>query len=78
MMREEKDEENRYFNWIAVIGLKNVCLTPISCCQIQISSFPERVEKLSLKGCDLYNITSDRTYLFKINLHMEHLTVRAS
>ncbi|XP_043286047.1 uncharacterized protein [Venturia canescens] len=42
--------------------------------EIQICSFPERIEKFSLKGCDLYNITSNRTYLFKINIHMESLT----
>ncbi|XP_048506110.1 uncharacterized protein LOC105688414 isoform X2 [Athalia rosae] len=42
--------------------------------KIQITDFPKMIETLSLKGCDLYHLQTNKSYFFKMELHMPNLT----
>ncbi|XP_033210297.1 uncharacterized protein LOC117168706 isoform X2 [Belonocnema kinseyi] len=43
--------------------------------EIQVSDFPSSLEKLSLKGCDVFNIEQKKSYFFQAQEHMPNLTV---
>jgi len=43
--------------------------------QIQITDFPRTIEKLSLKGCSMDYLQINKSYFFKMDLHMPNLTV---
>ncbi|XP_076622866.1 uncharacterized protein LOC143342644 [Colletes latitarsis] len=42
--------------------------------KIQITDFPCTTEKLSLEGCKMGYLRSDKSYFFKMNFHMPNLT----
>ncbi|XP_012219174.1 uncharacterized protein [Linepithema humile] len=42
--------------------------------KIQITDFPCTIEKLSLKGCKMDYLQSNKSYFFKMDLHMPNLT----
>ncbi|KAK2586450.1 hypothetical protein KPH14_010725 [Odynerus spinipes] len=42
--------------------------------KVQITDFPRTIEKLSLKGCEMGHLQSNKSYFFKIDLHMPNLT----
>ncbi|XP_043483961.1 uncharacterized protein LOC122512282 [Leptopilina heterotoma] len=42
--------------------------------EIQIPHLPSGLEKLSLKGCDLYQMELKQSYFFGVHEHMPHLT----
>lgn len=44
--------------------------------QVQITDFPKTIEKLSLKGCRVFNLQTEKSYFFRMDLHMPNLTVR--
>ncbi|CAK9797692.1 F-box/LRR-repeat protein 12 [Anthophora quadrimaculata] len=42
--------------------------------KIQITDFPGTIEKLSLEGCKMGYLRSNKSYFFKMNFHMPNLT----
>ncbi|XP_017885998.1 uncharacterized protein LOC108628521 isoform X2 [Ceratina calcarata] len=42
--------------------------------KIQITDFPQTIEKLSLEGCKMGYLRSNKSYFFKMNFHMPNLT----
>ncbi|XP_031826083.1 uncharacterized protein LOC116424184 isoform X2 [Nomia melanderi] len=42
--------------------------------KIQITDFPRTIAKLSLKGCKMNCLRSNKSYFFKMNFHMPNLT----
>ncbi|XP_017792380.1 PREDICTED: uncharacterized protein LOC108574322 [Habropoda laboriosa] len=42
--------------------------------KIQITDFPRTIEKLSLEGCKMGYLRSNKSYFFKMNFHMPNLT----
>ncbi|XP_016918450.1 uncharacterized protein LOC108001770 isoform X1 [Apis cerana] len=42
--------------------------------KIQITDFPSTIEKLSLEGCKMGYLRSNKSYFFKMNFHMPNLT----
>ncbi|XP_033331860.2 uncharacterized protein LOC117223600 isoform X1 [Megalopta genalis] len=42
--------------------------------RIEITDFPRTLEKLSLKGCKMGYLRSNKSYFFKMNFHMPNLT----
>ncbi|XP_047357926.1 uncharacterized protein LOC124952308 isoform X2 [Vespa velutina] len=42
--------------------------------EVEITDFPRTIEKLSLKGCEMGHLQSNKSYFFKIDLHMPNLT----
>ncbi|KAH0949559.1 hypothetical protein HN011_001026 [Eciton burchellii] len=42
--------------------------------KIQITDFPRTIEKLSLKGCSMDYLQINKSYFFKMDLHMPNLT----
>ncbi|XP_068967493.1 F-box/LRR-repeat protein fbxl-1 isoform X1 [Bombus flavifrons] len=42
--------------------------------KIQITDFPSTIEKLSLEGCKMEHLRSNKSYFFKMNFHMPNLT----
>ena len=55
--------------------LSRPILAFITFLQIQISDFPSSLEKLSLKGCDVFNMELKKSYFFQVQEHMPNLTV---
>ncbi|XP_011332854.2 uncharacterized protein LOC105276711 isoform X2 [Ooceraea biroi] len=43
--------------------------------KIQITDFPCTIEKLSLEGCKMDYMQSNKSYFFKMDLHMPNLTI---
>jgi len=43
--------------------------------QIHITDFPRTIEKLSLEGCKMNYLQSNKSYFFKMDTHMPNLTV---
>ena len=41
---------------------------------VQITNFPRTIEKLSLKGCEMSYLHTNKSYFFKMNFHMPNLT----
>lgn len=42
--------------------------------EIQITDFPRTIEKLSLEGCKIEHLRSNKSYFFRMNFHMPNLT----
>ncbi|XP_043494527.1 uncharacterized protein LOC122519249 [Polistes fuscatus] len=42
--------------------------------KIEITDFPETLEKLSFAGCQMDHLQTNKSYFFKIDLHMTNLT----
>ncbi|XP_068990802.1 uncharacterized protein [Neodiprion pinetum] len=42
--------------------------------KIQITDFPKMIEKLSLKGCRMHHLQTDKSYFFRMDFHMPNLT----
>lgn len=42
--------------------------------KVQITDFPKTIEKLSLKGSQVFNLQTEKSYFFRMDLHMPNLT----
>ncbi|XP_076170851.1 uncharacterized protein LOC143148428 isoform X3 [Ptiloglossa arizonensis] len=74
----EEDAGLSFFNSIKTIctHLKELIIEEyyINGDKIQITDFPRTTEKLSLEGCQMGYLPSNKSYFFKMNFHMPNLT----
>ncbi|XP_011879226.1 PREDICTED: uncharacterized protein LOC105568294 [Vollenhovia emeryi] len=76
--REGSSLTQRFFNNVKTLcdQLKELIIEEyyINGDKIHITDFPCTIEKLSLKGCKMDYLQSNKSYFFKMDLHMPNLT----
>ncbi|XP_011057486.1 PREDICTED: uncharacterized protein LOC105147868 isoform X2 [Acromyrmex echinatior] len=77
--RERSSLTQRFFNNVKTLcdQLKELIIEEyyINGDKIHITDFPCTIEKLSLEGCKMNYLQSNKSYFFKMDLHMPNLTI---